>query len=135
MFDAFIETLGAWGYPGLGLAALIEYLFPPFPGDTIAVLGGAWTAREDRSIVLVHLVLTLGSVVGMVVTWRVGRSLAQKIRLAPEGSRMVGLKVGQIRKAQQLMRTRSTWVLLANGEKGAVRMRSDTPLLPIEATS
>ena len=114
MFDAFIETLGAWGYPGLGLAAFFEYLFPPFPGDTITVLGGAWAAREARSLVLVHLVLTLGSVVGMVVTWRVGKSLSQKIRLAPEGSRLVGLQVAQIRKAQQLMRTRSTWVLLAN---------------------
>lgn len=114
MFDAFIETLGAWGYPGLGLAALIEYLFPPFPGDTIVVLGGAWTSREHRSIVLLHLVLTLASVLGMAVTWRVGRSLAGKIRLAPEGSRLVGLKVAQIRKVQLLMRTRAAWLLLAN---------------------
>ncbi len=114
MFDGFIETLGAWGYPGLGLAALIEYVFPPFPGDTIVVLGGAWTARENRSLILLHLVLTLGSMVGMAVTWRVGLSLAHKIRLAPEGSRLVGLPVAQIRKAQHLMRTRTVWVLLTN---------------------
>lgn len=114
MFDAFIVTLGAWGYPGLGLAALIEYVFPPFPGDTIVVLGGAWCAGGERSLLLAHLVLTLGSVLGMAVTWRVGNALAERIRLAPEGSRLVGLKVGQIRKAQALMRTRSTWVLLAN---------------------
>lgn len=113
-FDAFVQLLGAWGYPGLGLAAFIEYVFPPFPGDTVVVLGGAWAAREYRSLVLVYLVLTLGSVGGMGLTWRLGRSLAGKIRLAPEGSRLLGLKVGQIRRAQTLMRERGGWLLVAN---------------------
>jgi membrane protein DedA with SNARE-associated domain len=113
-FDAFIQTLGAWGYPGLGLAALIEYVFPPFPGDTVVVLGGAWAEREYRSLLLVELVLTLGSVAGMALTWRLGRSLSERIRLAPEGSRLLGLQVGQIRKTQALMRDRGGWLLLAN---------------------
>lgn len=113
-FDAFIQTLGAWGYPGLGLAALIEYVFPPFPGDTVVVLGGAWAEREYRSLVLVQLVLAVGSVIGMTLTWRLGRSLAERIRVAPEGSRLLGLKVGQIRQAQTLMRSRGGWLLLAN---------------------
>ena len=113
-FDAFIQTLGAWGYPGLGLAALIEYVFPPFPGDTVVVLGGAWAEREYRSLVLVQLVLTAGSLIGMTSTWRLGRSLSDRIRLAPEGSRLLGLQVGQIRRAQTLMRARGGWLLLAN---------------------
>ena len=113
-FEGFVQLLGAWGYPGLGLAAFIEYVFPPFPGDTVVVLGGAWAGREHRSIVLVHLVLTAASVVGMAVTWRLGRSLAERIRLAPEGSRLLGLQVGQIRRAQTLMRDQSGWLLVAN---------------------
>jgi membrane protein DedA with SNARE-associated domain len=112
--DALMEWLGAWGYPGLGVAAFIEYLFPPFPGDTVTVLGGAWAAREDRSYVLVHLLLTLGSVVGMAVTWRLGRALAGSISRAPAGSRLFGLNIAQIHKAQALMRTRGDWVLLSN---------------------
>ena len=113
-FDAFIQMLGAWGYPGLGLAALIEYVFPPFPGDTVVVLGGAWAEREYRSLVLVELVLTAGSLIGMALTWRLGRSLSDRIRQAPEGSRLLGLQVGQIRRAQTLMRARGGWLLLAN---------------------
>ena len=113
-FDAFIQTLGAWGYPGLGLAALIEYVFPPFPGDTVVVLGGAWAEREYRSLVLVELVLMAGSLLGMASTWRLGRSLSDRIRQAPEGSRLLGLQVGQIRRAQTLMRARGGWLLLAN---------------------
>lgn len=112
--DAFAELLGAWGYPSLALAAFIEYVFPPFPGDTLVVLGGAWAAREDRSIALVHLLLTLGSVLGMAATWLLGKGLAGRIRLAPEGSRVLGLEVGQIRKAQTLMRARGGWLLIAN---------------------
>ncbi len=112
--DAFAELLGAWGYPSLALAAFIEYVFPPFPGDTLVVLGGAWASREDRSIALVHLLLTLGSVLGMAATWLLGKGLAGRIRLAPEGSRVLGLEVGQIRKAQTLMRARGGWLLIAN---------------------
>ena len=113
-FDAFIQMLGAWGYPGLGLAALIEYVFPPFPGDTVVVLGGAWAEREYRSLVLVELVLMVGSLVGMTLTWRLGKSLSERIRLAPDGSRLLGLEVGQIRRAQTVMRSRGGWLLLAN---------------------
>ena len=110
----FIELLGAWGYPGLGVAAFIEYVLPPFPGDTVVVLGGAWAAREDRSIVLVFALLTAGSVIGMAATWRLGRALSSRIRLAPEGSRILGLEVGTIHRAQTLMRTRGGWLLLTN---------------------
>jgi membrane protein DedA with SNARE-associated domain len=112
--DHLMELLGAWGYPGLGLAALVEYLFPPFPGDTVALLGGAWAARDDRSLILVHLILSLGSALGIVVTWRVGRALASRISHAPEGSRLLGLEVAQIHRAQRLMREKGDWVLLAN---------------------
>lgn len=110
----FIESLGAWGYPGLGVAAFIEYVFPPFPGDTVVVLGGAWAAREDRSIPLVFLLLTAGSIIGMGATWRLGQALSGRIRLAPEGSRILGLEVGTIRRAQTLMRRRGGWLLLTN---------------------
>ena len=61
-----------------------------------------------------HLVLTLGSVLGMAATWRLGKGLSGRIRHAPEGSRLLGLEVGQIRKAQTLMRTRGGWLLIAN---------------------
>lgn len=112
--EDFIRELGAWGYPWLGLAAFFEYVVPPFPGDSVVVLGGAWAAREDRSFVLVHLALTLGSLVGMLVTWRVGKALSHRLERAPEGSRVLGLRVGRIREAQALMRKRGGWLLLSN---------------------
>jgi membrane protein DedA with SNARE-associated domain len=112
--EDLVEQLGAWGYPGLGLAACIEYVFPPFPGDTVVVLGGAWAEREGRSLLLVHLVLTLGSVAGMAATWRVGRALAEQLAHAPAGARVLGLPVIRVREAQALMRARGSWLLVAN---------------------
>ncbi len=112
--DAFIRTMGPWGYPLFGLAALIEYVFPPFPGDTVSVLGGAWAVRGDRSFVLLHLALTAGSAVGIAATWRLGRALAGPFRRAPESGRVLGMSVLHIRKAQTMMRDRGTFLLLAN---------------------
>lgn len=112
--ETFIRELGAWGYPTLMLAALLEYVFPPFPGDTIVVLGGAWAAREDRSIPLTFALLTLGSMVGIAATWRLGRSFAGKIGEAPEDSLLFGISVAHLRRAQALMRIRGDWLLLAN---------------------
>ncbi len=113
-FDAFLRTLGAWGYPILGLAALIEYVFPPFPGDTVTVIGGAWAGREERSVLLLHVVLTLGSVVGLAAMWRVGRSLGARTKDAADGTKVFGFEVEQVRKVQDLMRRRSTSLLLLN---------------------
>ena len=112
--DAFIRTLGPWGYPLFGLAALTEYIFPPFPGDSVSLMGGAWAGRGERSLVLLHLCLTLGSAVGIAATWRVGRALAGPVRSAPETARLLGMPVLQIRKAQAAMRRRGTLLLLAN---------------------
>ena len=112
--DAFIRSLGPWGYPLFLAAALIEYVFPPFPGDTVVVLGGAWAARGDRSIAVLYLMLTLGNVLGVALTWRVGRALAGRIERAHDGDRILGLKVESIRKAQTAMRARGTVLLATN---------------------
>ena len=37
-FDALVRGLGPWGVLLLGLGALLEYVFPPFPGDTVTLL-------------------------------------------------------------------------------------------------
>lgn len=114
LLETWARALGAWGYLGLALAALIEYIFPPFPGDTMVVLGGAWAKRGERSLVLAHLALTLGSMVGIALTWFLGRSLTGKIEAAPQGSHILGLQVEHIHKAQEIMRKRGNWFLLGN---------------------
>jgi membrane protein DedA with SNARE-associated domain len=65
---------------GLGLLALsacIEYVFPPFPGDTVVVFGAFLVARRGWSATAVMGVVLLGSAVGCMVDYGAGRWLGR----------------------------------------------------------
>jgi len=113
-FDALVRGLGPWGVVLLGVAALLEYVFPPFPGDTVTLLGGAYCARGDQPAWLVLLFLMGFSLAGMWATWRVGRSLGKRLDAAKEGPLAFGLTHAQLRRAQVAMRDRGDWVLVLN---------------------
>lgn len=112
--DTLMRSVGPWGYPLFGIFALVEYLFPPFPGDTVSVMAGAWAARGEGSVALVFAVLMLGSVVGMSVCWRVGRGLSHVLAKAPSTSRIMGLSVERLQAAQRAMHDRGPLLLVAN---------------------
>lgn len=67
---------GPLGYLFLALSSLIEYVVPPFPGDSVALFGVFLAVSAGYSAVLVHVALTSGSIVGGVCTWAFGRWLA-----------------------------------------------------------
>lgn len=113
-FDALVRSVGPWGALLLGVAALLEYVVPPFPGDTVTLLGGAYVARGEHPLVLVLGALVLFSLVGMAVTWRLGRALGHRVDAAKDGPLAFGLTHEQVRRAQALMRTRGDWVLVLN---------------------
>lgn len=74
----WIQSLGPWGLSVLFGSALIEYVFPPFPGDTITVFG-AWLAVSGTfAWPWVWLAVTGGSGAGMVADWYFGRWLGSK---------------------------------------------------------
>src|SRR5918996_549442 len=76
--DAWIRAVGPLGYLALFAASLIEYVFPPFPGDTVVLLGGVFAVRGQRSWVLVLAAVTLGSVVGAALDYLIGSRLARR---------------------------------------------------------
>lgn len=76
--DAWIRAVGPLGYVALFAACLIEYVFPPFPGDTIVLLGGIYAIRGQRSWALVLVAVTLGSLVGTAIDYVVGSRLARR---------------------------------------------------------
>ena len=61
-----------WGYLVLSLAAMIEYVFPPFPGDTITLLGAVLIEAVGWSLPVVMVAVTAGSVVGAWVDYEAG---------------------------------------------------------------
>lgn len=73
-----MELLGA---PGAGLAVALENLFPPIPSEIILPLAGLAASRGDLGLVDVLVWTTLGSVVGAVILYSVGRLLgADRLR-------------------------------------------------------
>ena len=62
----------------LCLSACIEYLFPPFPGDTITVFGAFLVARRGWSGPAVFGAVTLGSAVGCMLDYAAGRWLGRR---------------------------------------------------------
>lgn len=113
-FDALVRELGPWGVLLLGAAALLEYVFPPFPGDTVTLLGGAYAERGEHPVWLVLASLMAFSVAGMTAMWAVGRALGHKLDAAREGPLFFGITHEQVRRAQTVMRERGDWVLVLN---------------------
>lgn len=65
---------------GLGLlllSALIEYVFPPFPGDMITVFGAFLVVRRGWSGPAVFGAVTIGSIIGFTIDTAVGRWLGR----------------------------------------------------------
>ncbi len=85
----------------LGLASLLEYLFPPFPGD-LGLLAGAWVTQvKSWSPVLPFLGGWIGSVLGSALTLYLGEKLEAWGKRAKEGGRIARLhaKGAPFRKA------------------------------------
>lgn len=71
----FEDTEGPLAYLALGASALVEYVFPPFPGDMATLVAVFLAATAGYRWWLVHLVLTFGSTVGGTLVWGFGRWL------------------------------------------------------------
>lgn len=80
-----MEDLLAWlqanegplAYVVVGAAAAIEYVFPPMPGDTIALFAIALAASAGSSVFWVYLSLNLGALAGGMSAYGVGRWIGE----------------------------------------------------------
>ena len=66
-----------WAYVLLLLASLIEYVFPPFPGDAIAVLGVFLAVTTGMSGPLTYAALNIGAMIGGLSAYAFGRYFAE----------------------------------------------------------
>lgn len=86
---AWLDLLGSSTNNALGLAvlcgsAVTEYVFPPFPGDMITVFGGVLVGAYDWSFALVFASVTLGSVIGGLLAFALGRRWQRRRDSKPE---------------------------------------------------
>jgi membrane protein DedA with SNARE-associated domain len=111
---ALEDLTGPALYVALGLAALVEYVFPPFPGDSVSVLGGALVARAQGSLPLAVVALTVGSLVGIAAGWRAGLAFQGRLAQRTDDERLLGVSVGALKRAAERLRAQGAWPLLLN---------------------
>ncbi len=82
MLDEFLHTLEHgphhWAYALVVGAAAIEYVFPPIPGDTVALFAIVLAVRAQLHWALVYLALTTGALLGGLLAWSFGLWLASR---------------------------------------------------------
>jgi membrane protein DedA with SNARE-associated domain len=111
--DQFIAQLGLLGLLVFFVAATLEYVVPPFPGDTITLLGGVYAVRGEHPWPLVFAVVVAGSVLGALINYQVGHWLGARFERRP-GEAFLGITHARLEALQARMRQRGPWLLLIN---------------------
>ena len=101
MENWIINVMEQYGYIGIFFLITIENIFPPIPSEIILTFGGFMTTHSELEITGVIVASTLGSLVGALILYSIGRLVD-----IPKLESMVGrwgyllrLKKGDIRKA------------------------------------
>lgn len=91
MQEFIVSLMGKFGYPGIFFLITIENLFPPIPSEVILTMGGFLTTCTPMRISGVILFSTLGSLLGAIILYYIGK-LLNKERLM----RLVSGKTGRL---------------------------------------
>lgn len=103
MFDWIVALVEQSGYLGVALLMLAENLFPPIPSELIMPLAGFSAAQGKLNIVLVVLSGTIGSVLGALAWYYVGRWLGpdRLQRFAARHGRLLTLSPAEVNRARE----------------------------------
>jgi len=78
ILDFLAANQNILGFLCLMVASFIEYVFPPFPGDTVLLLGGVLVAASGWSPVFVISAATFGAVLGSWIDFELGRWIRRR---------------------------------------------------------
>ena len=76
-----VETVGAWGYPGIILMMFLESSFFPFPSEVVMIPAGYLAAKGEMNLYAVIAAGIGGSILGAVFNYYLARSLGRKFLL------------------------------------------------------
>ena len=97
-----INFMNKFGYIGIALLIAFENIFPPIPSEVILTFGGFLTTKTKMIAIGVIISSTIGSVLGAVILYLIGRILnADKIASIVDGKigKYLHLKKQDIEKA------------------------------------
>jgi membrane protein DedA with SNARE-associated domain len=98
-------------YLFLFLSAIIENLFPPIPGDTITVFGAFLVGVGRLNYFGVYLSTTLGSVIGFMTLFLLGKYLGKKF-FHEKNYKHFSIKT--IEKTEKWIQKYGYWLIISN---------------------
>ena len=96
MQEIILSIMEQFGYLGVFLLIAVENIFPPIPSEVILLFGGFMTTFTVLHVVGVIIAATLGSLLGAIVLYYIGKIL-NKERL----KRIVSGKVGKVLRLKE----------------------------------
>ena len=78
MQDLIINIINQFGYIGILLLIAIENIFPPIPSEVILTFAGFMTTHTNMNVIGVIIFSTIGSVLGALVLYGIGRLLTKE---------------------------------------------------------
>ena len=104
MQDLIIEIMNNFGYIGVFLLITIENVFPPIPSEVILLFGGFMTTYSSMNVIGVIIASTLGSVLGAIILYYIGKILNKerlKKIITSKPGKLLRLKPEDIDKADE----------------------------------
>ena len=109
MQAAIISIMNKFGYFGVFFLIAIENIFPPIPSEVILLFGGFMTTYSKINILGVIIASTLGSLVGALILYYIGKILNKdRLKKIVKGKigKVLRLKAKDIDKADEWFDTK-----------------------------
>ncbi|HBC95001.1 MAG TPA: alkaline phosphatase [Pelotomaculum sp.] len=104
MQEIILDIINQFGYIGIFLLITIENIFPPIPSEVILTFGGFLTTYTNMNVWGVIIAATIGSVVGAIILYIIGRILnADRLARLFDSrlGKLLRLKKEDVRKAER----------------------------------
>ena len=114
MKQIILDIVNQFGYIGVFLLIAVENIFPPIHSEIILTFSGFMTTFTTMTIPGVVFFSTIGSVVGALVLYGVGRIFnAQRLEQWLDGKlgKLLGFKKEDVRKAEEWFLKRGTYTI------------------------
>lgn len=109
MENLIIDIMNKWGYFGTFFLIMIENIFPPIPSELILTFSGFMTIETSMTIFGVIIAATIGSMLGAIILYYLGRILKKdnliKIVTSKYG-RLLRVKPNDIESANKWFETK-----------------------------
>ncbi|MBR2707862.1 MAG: DedA family protein [Bacilli bacterium] len=109
MQAAIISIMNKFGYFGVFFLIAVENIFPPIPSEVILLFGGFMTTYSKINIIGVIIASTLGSLVGALILYYIGKILnKERLKKIVKGKigKILRLKAKDIDKADEWFDTK-----------------------------